>query len=106
MPAALGGVQMRPYQREGLAWLAFLRRSGLHGVLADDMVPPRPQLPCSLQATQGVGRMLGPCGLGTKVGGEGRGGGGGRNTDPSARVFPFVLCPVYCLSGNRCMWPL
>ena len=29
---------MRPYQREGLAWLAFLHRSGLHGVLADDMV--------------------------------------------------------------------
>ncbi len=37
LPAALRDVQMRPYQREGLAWLAFLRRSGLHGVLADDM---------------------------------------------------------------------
>lgn len=39
MPSALRDVTMRPYQREGLAWLAFLRRSGLHGVLADDMVP-------------------------------------------------------------------
>lgn len=38
LPRALAGVDMRPYQREGLAWLAFLRRSGLHGVLADDMV--------------------------------------------------------------------
>ena len=38
VPRALAGVDMRPYQREGLAWLAFLRRSGLHGVLADDMV--------------------------------------------------------------------
>lgn len=37
LPAALAHVNMRPYQREGLAWLAFLRRSGLHGVLADDM---------------------------------------------------------------------
>lgn len=37
LPAALSHVDMRPYQREGLAWLAFLRRSGLHGVLADDM---------------------------------------------------------------------
>ena len=46
LPAALAGVDMRPYQREGLAWLAFLRRSGLHGVLADDMVrrPPPPPL--------------------------------------------------------------
>jgi hypothetical protein len=38
MPKALQEVTMRPYQREGLCWLAFLRRSGLHGVLADDMV--------------------------------------------------------------------
>ena len=37
LPKALAHVEMRPYQREGLAWLAFLRRSGLHGVLADDM---------------------------------------------------------------------
>jgi SNF2-related domain len=37
LPAALAHVEMRPYQREGLAWLDFLRRSGLHGVLADDM---------------------------------------------------------------------
>ena len=31
-------VQLRPYQQEGVNWLAFLRRFGLHGVLADDMV--------------------------------------------------------------------
>ncbi|MCP5198711.1 MAG: DEAD/DEAH box helicase [Gammaproteobacteria bacterium] len=28
---------LRPYQRHGLAWLAFLRESGFNGVLADDM---------------------------------------------------------------------
>jgi len=28
---------LRPYQRQGLAWLQFLARSGLSGVLADDM---------------------------------------------------------------------
>jgi TATA-binding protein-associated factor len=27
----------RPYQRDGISWLAFLRRFGLHGILADDM---------------------------------------------------------------------
>ena len=27
-------VQLRPYQQEGINWLAFLRRSGLHGILA------------------------------------------------------------------------
>lgn len=31
-------VTLRPYQQEGINWLAFLRRFGLHGVLADDMV--------------------------------------------------------------------
>ena len=31
-------VTLRPYQQEGVNWLAFLRRFGLHGVLADDMV--------------------------------------------------------------------
>ena len=35
-------VQLRPYQQEGVNWLAFLRRFGLHGVLADDMVRRRP----------------------------------------------------------------
>ncbi|KAJ9524538.1 hypothetical protein QJQ45_024108, partial [Haematococcus lacustris] len=30
-------VALRRYQQEGVNWLAFLRRFGLHGVLADDM---------------------------------------------------------------------
>ena len=28
---------LRPYQRHGVSWLAFLRQAGLGGVLADDM---------------------------------------------------------------------
>ncbi|KGG51138.1 hypothetical protein DI09_43p130 [Mitosporidium daphniae] len=28
---------LRPYQREGISWLAFLARAGLHGILCDDM---------------------------------------------------------------------
>lgn len=36
VPAGLQ-AQLRPYQREGFAWLATLRRWGLGGVLADDM---------------------------------------------------------------------
>ncbi len=31
------GVILRPYQRSGLDWLAFLNRYGLHGILCDDM---------------------------------------------------------------------
>ena len=30
-------VVLRPYQREGLNWLNFLRRFGMNGILADDM---------------------------------------------------------------------
>ena len=35
-PAALG-LELRPYQEEGLAWLQFLREQQLSGILADDM---------------------------------------------------------------------
>jgi TATA-binding protein-associated factor len=38
LPPTVGlSVTLRPYQQEGINWLAFLRRFGLHGVLADDM---------------------------------------------------------------------
>ncbi|MDD2743841.1 MAG: DEAD/DEAH box helicase [Rhodocyclaceae bacterium] len=30
-------LDLRPYQKEGLAWLQFLREQGLSGILADDM---------------------------------------------------------------------
>ncbi|MDH5526295.1 MAG: DEAD/DEAH box helicase [Nitrospirota bacterium] len=36
VPAGLQAT-MRPYQREGLSWLEFLRSCGFHGILADDM---------------------------------------------------------------------
>ncbi|KAK2076336.1 hypothetical protein QBZ16_000861 [Prototheca wickerhamii] len=39
----------RPYQRQGMAWLDFLRCAGLHGILADDM-----GLGKTLQATAAV----------------------------------------------------
>ncbi len=35
-PAGLG-IQLRPYQLEGLAWLQYLREQELSGILADDM---------------------------------------------------------------------
>ena len=30
-------AELRSYQREGINWLAFLNRYGLHGILCDDM---------------------------------------------------------------------
>ena len=36
LPEELTG-HMRPYQQEGVSWLAFLGEHGLHGLLADDM---------------------------------------------------------------------
>ncbi len=35
-PAGLKAT-LRPYQKDGLAWLEFLREYGFHGILADDM---------------------------------------------------------------------
>ncbi|MBN8749464.1 RNA polymerase-associated protein RapA [Xylophilus ampelinus] len=37
LPPAGLQAELRPYQREGLSWLQFLRRHALGGVLADDM---------------------------------------------------------------------
>ena len=38
LPANLrSSVRLRPYQRHGVNWLAFLQRFGLNGILADDM---------------------------------------------------------------------
>jgi superfamily II DNA or RNA helicase len=38
VPAPPGlGITLRPYQRDGLAWLQHLRRFGLAGILADEM---------------------------------------------------------------------
>ena len=31
------GITLRPYQKQGFNWLAFLHRFGLNGILADDM---------------------------------------------------------------------
>lgn len=36
LPVEIRG-ELRAYQRAGISWMAFLRRCGLHGVLADDM---------------------------------------------------------------------
>jgi SNF2 family DNA or RNA helicase len=36
-PPAGFGAELRPYQREGLGWLQFLRSFGFGGILADDM---------------------------------------------------------------------
>ncbi|MEW5318821.1 MAG: hypothetical protein WDW38_010008 [Sanguina aurantia] len=52
-------VTLRPYQQEGINWLAFLRRFGLHGVLADDM-----GLGKTLQASAIIGAAaMEQCGL-------------------------------------------
>jgi SNF2 family DNA or RNA helicase len=37
LPSSLFQGQLRPYQQEGIDWLAFLYRYGFHGILADDM---------------------------------------------------------------------
>ena len=36
-PVTPEAVTLRTYQREGVSWLSFLQKFGLHGVLADDM---------------------------------------------------------------------
>ena len=37
VPPLKNAQELRPYQQDGINWLAFLKDCGLHGVLADDM---------------------------------------------------------------------
>ncbi len=54
--------QLRPYQREGLAWLQFLREYGFGGILADDMgLGKTVQLLAHIQTEKAAGRMDRPC---------------------------------------------
>lgn len=60
-PAGFGG-QLRPYQREGLAWLQFLREYEFGGVLADDMgLGKTVQVLAHIQTEKIAGRMERPC---------------------------------------------
>jgi len=52
-----GSVILRPYQHDGLSWLAFLNRYGLHGILCDGNVrlPGRILLAIFLCTRHGAG---------------------------------------------------
>jgi superfamily II DNA or RNA helicase len=59
-PAGLQ-VELRPYQRQGLAWLQHLRENGVGGVLADDMgLGKTLQTIAHLLAEKEAGRMTRP----------------------------------------------
>lgn len=54
-------ASLRPYQRQGLAWLQFLREYNLNGVLADDMgLGKTLQTLAHLLAEKEAGRAAGP----------------------------------------------
>lgn len=54
--------ELRGYQREGLAWLQFLREYGFGGVLADDMgLGKTVQVLAHIQTEKVAGRMDRPC---------------------------------------------
>jgi SNF2 family DNA or RNA helicase len=53
---------LRPYQREGLNWLQFLREYGLAGILADDMgLGKTVQTLAHILIEKESGRLSGPC---------------------------------------------
>ncbi|HET6521969.1 MAG TPA: SNF2-related protein, partial [Geminicoccaceae bacterium] len=60
-PRGLTAV-LRPYQRDGLAWLQFLRDFGFHGVLADDMgLGKTVQTLAHILTEREAGRLDRPC---------------------------------------------
>ncbi len=60
VPAGLQ-ASLRPYQQQGLNWLAFLRRFGLGGILADDMgLGKTLQTLSFIQSEREAGRLTAP----------------------------------------------
>jgi SNF2 family DNA or RNA helicase len=55
-------VQLRTYQQEGLNWLAFLHRYGLHGALCDDMGLGKTLMTLCILAADRCGLVGGPAG--------------------------------------------
>ncbi|MGS0754182.1 DEAD/DEAH box helicase [Roseateles sp. GG27B] len=54
-------AELRPYQRQGLSWLQFLRQHGLSGILADDMgLGKTLQTLAHIQAEKEAGRLTRP----------------------------------------------
>jgi len=54
-------ASLRPYQREGVAWLGFLAEYGFNGILADDMgLGKTLQTLAHLQAERDLGRLVDP----------------------------------------------
>ena len=54
-------AELRPYQRQGLAWLQFLREHGLAGILADDMgLGKTLQTLAHIQVEKDAGRLTHP----------------------------------------------
>ena len=82
-------VEFRAYQRDGIAWLAFLRRFGLHGILADDM-----GLGKTLQTLTIVVAAMHDA----QVGG---GGGGRQRAAPSLVVCPASLVGHWTAEAQR-----
>lgn len=75
VPAGLG-VELRPYQRAGLAWLQYLRAQKLAGILADDMgLGKTAQTLAHLLVEKQAGRL----------------GGNGENGGPALAVLPTSL---------------
>eukprot|EP00889_Picochlorum_renovo_P000495 jgi/Picre1/27525/NNA_000492.t1 len=86
LPFSLQVGSLRRYQQEGINWLAFLKRFGLHGILADDM-----GLGKTIQATA----IMGAVATERKIAFE-------STKDPNDMPKPsLVVCPATLVSH----WP-
>lgn len=86
LPFNLQVGSLRRYQQEGINWLAFLRRFGLHGILADDM-----GLGKTIQATA----IMGAVATERRIAFE-------RTKDPNDKPKPsLVVCPATLVAH----WP-
>jgi SNF2 family DNA or RNA helicase len=96
------GVPLRGYQVDGVAWLLFMRRHGLHGVLADDMGLGKTVQALAVVFVDALEQVRGAAGDHStsddcgRVGVAGGGGGGGTAGSRSSGGGPLpslIVCP-------------
>ena len=94
-------VRLRDYQQEGVNWLQFLRRFGLHGILADDMGLGKTLQAIAILAAAAkdaeASAAAPPDGAGGKRKGTEQNGPGWPRRGPGA-LLSIVVCPASLVS--------
>ena len=96
-------ADLRPYQKEGISWLAFLRRCGLHGILADDMGLGKTLQSTAIIAGGGMRPLFCSYSWSASIGSRAVQAGGSSLQQAQSSAGPNSLCACHQLGLSACM---